>query len=393
MGQTLNRAISALAAPAAVAVAAAWLLGPLPARAQEAGLAANQSDAQIRAYWTPERMAHAVPMRHTPSATRSDGMPVGTVRLPAGLPQKGAYYSPPGAATDPEPTPQQAYGPKADDGGPTGAALPPSKGTNNYPYTTTRVFPQTTEPTNYPYRAAGHLFFTITQSGGIDPPGNYNCTASMISPRILVTAGHCVGSPHTSGSGGFIFYSNWMFVPGDMNGTAPYGTWTWNYVLASAGWAGGTGKVPNDEDWGFLIITDQSSKTLGSKVGWFGFLTGALPANNVTVLGYPGNLDGGRYMQQTQAQIAASGGNNTYLIGSSMGPGSSGGPWVQGFGDGPSCAGSGCPTGDNGMGVNVVVAVTSYGPSGSVGYEGASDLNTDFYNEEQSLCKRTTGNC
>lgn len=381
-----------LACSAAVTLAGSLSIVPASAAAPGAGLAQTESDAEVRAYWTPERMATAKPMSQSPAVVRPDGLPAGTKALPSRLGRQGySIYSPPGLPTEPEQTPMQLYGPKASN-----AALPGrqfSYGTNNYPYTTTRVFPQTSEPPNYPYRASGHLFFTITKSGGIDKPGNYLCSASMIAKRILVTAGHCVGSPHVSGSGAFIFYTTWLFVPADMNGTAPYGSWTWSYVLASAGWAGGNGSVPNDEDWGFLIINDQNGTSLGNKVGWFGWATGALSGNNVTVLGYPGNLDGGNYMQQNQAQIAASGGNNTYEIGSAMGPGSSGGPWVMSFGDAPTCTGNACPTGGNAMGNNTVVAVTSYGPKGSVGYEGASDLNSDFASEENSLCAKASGNC
>ena len=65
------------------------------------------------------------------------------------------------------------------------------------------MFASGSEVKNYPYSASGNLFFVITRSGGINPPGNYHCTASVISQRIVVTAGHCVGSPFTNGKGFF----------------------------------------------------------------------------------------------------------------------------------------------------------------------------------------------
>jgi len=269
---------------------------------------------------------------------------------------------------------------------------PESNSSYGYPYTETPVFPTSSEVKNFPYSASGHLFFTITKSGGIDPPGNYQCSASIVKARILVTAGHCLGSPIVNGKG-FFYYSNWLFIPADINGSAPFGSWTWSYGIVASGWYNGTGAVPNTEDWAYLILNDNNGVKIGSKVGHLGWATNSLSGNNVTELGYPCNLDNCEYMQQTQAQVDASGGSNTYLTGSAGGGGASGGPWVLDFGVGDTCSGNGCPTGLNGLAGNYLVAVTSYAPNGTVGYLGASQFNSDFSNELTTLCNRNSGNC
>jgi V8-like Glu-specific endopeptidase len=371
---------------------AAPILVPSQAHAQFAAAARPQDDAAIRAYWTPDRLAHAIPMDRHPTAVRPDGLPASTHPLTGAPPRRAGVFMPgnPGPDFVPDTAPV-LYTPLQH------AALPatvrPPSNSGSYYYTTSRVFPDTSEPKYYPYRAAGHLFFTIQQSGGIDAPGNYQCTASVIQQRILLTAGHCTGSPIVTGGSGFFYYENWLFVPADIKGQAPYGTWTWSYVYAGPGWQSGNGSVPNDEDWGMFIMADNNSKTLGSTVGWYGWLTNSLASNNVTQLGYPTNLDSANYMEQNQSQIEASGGSNTYVIGSAEGPGSSGGPWVMGFGTRPTCTGTGCPTGNNGLGVNLIVGANSYGPSGSIGYAGASELDSNFVTIWNNLCGMGTGNC
>jgi V8-like Glu-specific endopeptidase len=384
-----RRAARARPASAALLLGATMLAAPSLGQAQTAAVARPQDDAAIRAYWTPDRLAHAIPMERHPAVVRADGLPAGAHPLSANAPRRAGVFMPgnPGPDFVPDVAPR-LYTPLRGTASPS-SVRPPSSSGSDY-YTTTRVFPYSTEPKVYPYRAAGHLFFTIQQSGGIDPPGNYECTASVIRQRIVVTAGHCVGSPSSSG---FFFYENWMFIPADINGTAPYGTWTWGVVYVSGGWENGTGAVPNPEDWGMFVMQDNNGKTIGATVGWLGWHTNLLANNNITQLGYPGNLDNSAYMEQNQSQIEGSGGSNTYIDGSAEGPGSSGGPWIAGFGDGPKCTGTGCPTGTSGLGINTVVGVTSYGPTGTIGYEGASEFNSDFVTLYNSACGQASGNC
>jgi V8-like Glu-specific endopeptidase len=248
-------------------------------------------------------------------------------------------------------------------------------------FTTSRVFPDSTTVA-YPYRTAGKLFFHDPRTGG-----NFYCSASVLRPRIIVTAGHCVTHASTSPFLRY-FYSNFLFVPAYNNGSAPYGTWTPSQEWITNTWYFSDGSVPNPQDVGILIARDQSTK-LGYITGWLGYFTNQLGNNNVTMLGYPCNLDSCLKMQETFAQTFEYGGNNTYIYGSAMKSGASGGPWVQDFGIAPAGAPAGL------LGNNYLVAVTSYQPTNtSLMYLGASNLNGDFLNLLLNYaCVAAPGNC
>ena len=62
-------------------------------------------------------------------------------------------------------------------------------GTSGARFTSSRLVPATTTTDQaYPHRVIGKLFFTIPGAG------NYVCSASVISYRLIATAGHCVAS-------------------------------------------------------------------------------------------------------------------------------------------------------------------------------------------------------
>ena len=70
--------------------------------------------------------------------------------------------------------------------------------------------------------------------------------------------------------------------------------------------------------------------------------------------------------------------------------GSSGGPWVQNFGDPRSDA----PTGTRNLTRNAVVGVTSYGfLDPNVKVLGASGFNAEFAAMLNAACANATGNC
>lgn len=264
-----------------------------------------------------------------------------------------------------------------------GSIAPRSVGSSGIPFTTGRVFPNAAV-TAYPYRAAGKLFYHNPYDG-LD----YVCSASTNSPRLIVTAGHCVYQP---GKG---FFQNFAFVPA-YNATLttqPYGRWTYSYVITTAQWANGGGTVPNVSDFGILVANDQfingAIRQIGNYIGWFGWQSYALVGNNVTQLGYPSNLDSGGRMEITNSQAVARG--SAGEIGSAMGKGASGGPWVQDFG--VQAAGQALP---GSTGPNRIVGLSSYLQSGGPGpayYYGSSILNNDFIRIRTTACNRTSGNC
>ena len=108
-------------------------------------------------------------------------------------------------------------------------------------------------------------------------------------------------------------------------------------------------------------------------------------------LGYPCNLDGCGRMEETNAQTFESGGNNTYIYGSAMREGASGGPWIMNFGVNPVRTPPGTP--NVGMGNNYLIGVTSYGPTATTpAYLGASNLGPQFSNMLATACGEAAGN-
>lgn len=256
-------------------------------------------------------------------------------------------------------------------------------------FTTSRVFPDAAT-TAYPYITAGRLFYSNPRTGR-----TFVCSASVLRPRVVVTAGHCVyhaGPTSDDPSTNKYFYANWQFVPAYNNGAAPVGAWNWQWVIVSGYWAGGGGTVPNAQDIAMFEMRDDS---LGRKIsqftGYLGYQTGGLSPNHLTIIGYPCNIDNCAKMQNTTAGSFANGGNNTVVYGSAQRGGTSGGPWVQDFG----VAGVGSPAG---TALNYLKSVSSYGPVATEPkYLGGSILMSSgggsFIGLLNSTCAHRAGNC
>ena len=80
------------------------------------------------------------------------------------------------------------------------------------PFTSSRVYPLSSDRARI-FRTVGRLFFQT-------PAGPMVCSAVVVGPRVLATAGHCL---HPGGPGRR-FYSAFSFVPAYRNGAAPFGT-------------------------------------------------------------------------------------------------------------------------------------------------------------------------
>ena len=232
-------------------------------------------------------------------------------------------------------------------------------GTLNHPFSTARADLNVATHTRYPYRASGKLFFNIGAN-------TYVCSASLIKRGVIVTAAHCVAAYGKSQ-----FYSNWTFVPGYRNGTAPYGVWAattaWvltSYFQGAAGECSVAGVICKN-DVAVIELTPQTNPVYpGTRTGWYGyawnnwgFTTAGL--THINQIGYPVALDGGLRMQRNDSQgfRSASNSDNT-IIGSLMTGGSSGGPWLNNFGYKPVLNGT---TFGSYSAKNIVVGVTSWG--------------------------------
>lgn len=356
-------------------VTAAFMLatGTQVTRAQSGGSA--QTAAAIAAYWTPERMASAKPL--TPAIVETGAVPVesassGVVRWSNGRPPEAGHAPNMG---------NFLYQPSfASEASPGTEATPNNAGTAGAHFTSSRVIPYNAIA-GYPFRAAGKLFFS-------DGPDNFICSASVIAFRIVVTAGHCV---HAGVGGDPGYFENFMFVPGHVVGFAPFGVWTAAFVRTTDTWAMGGGGVPNAADYAMMEMNDRASDLarIGSVTGFLGWQTLSLNPNHVTMLGYPAAFDSAELMHRVDSDAFRNTPPNTVEYGSDMTGGSSGGPWVQNFGE-PSIGQSG---GTN-PGLNRVVAVTSYGfVSTAVKSQGASIPDQRWVDLFNLVCAHRAGNC
>jgi hypothetical protein len=76
-----------------------------------------------------------------------------------------------------------------------------------------------------PYRASGKVYFTHATDGQ-----DYVCSGAAVGGRVVLTAGHCV----SDGAGHF--HRNWLFVPAYFRGSAPYDRWPGRTLLTFDAW-------------------------------------------------------------------------------------------------------------------------------------------------------------
>jgi V8-like Glu-specific endopeptidase len=256
---------------------------------------------------------------------------------------------------------------------PDGSVTPSAVGTQGLQFTSSQVYPSQAD-TSYPTRATGKLWFEKVPGSG----SWWVCSASMIKPGIVATAGHCV----SSGTGSW--YGSFQFVPGYRSGAAPYGTWTsWASATTTGEWFSGGGGVPNGGDYALIVFNKNASGyRIGDYTGWLGWQYPALVGKHVSVLGYPNNLDSGAINHRIDAQ-ATSGSNNTGLWGSDMTGGSSGGAVVLNLRK--AYASSSTAPSDNGD--NRLVSVVSYGPTATGPmYQGGSVFDSRISTMLTNMC-------
>ncbi|MEO8257374.1 MAG: hypothetical protein ABI868_08525 [Acidobacteriota bacterium] len=363
----------------AAAAAAMWVTtSSVSAQLGRSGAAVEvlQNRAGAAGYWTAERMAAAQPV--------AEKIPVASplLNLPdaSGAPVTHDAWAPAGkvptaAAQLYDPAEARSQLQLLRD-----TVSPQLYGTSGARFSSSRLVPATTTTDQaYPHRVIGKLFFTIPGAG------NYVCSASIISYRLIATAGHCVAS----GTG--TWYSNFAFVPALRDGAGPWGSYNWAYAITTPAWFSGGGGVPNAGDYAMIELGDKNNTTIGGLLGWLGWRTLSLSGNHAHLMGYPCNLDSCNQMHQVTAQAHGNAANNTVTYGSNMRGGSSGGPWIMNFGLQSTCD-EGC--GGSDTGTNRIIGITSYGPVATDPlYQGASILDAQWTSMWTTACGHRVGNC
>jgi V8-like Glu-specific endopeptidase len=267
-----------------------------PAAADSAVVA--QSEAEVLKYWTPARIA----------AAEKQGAPKAPVRTGTSLDAAQSATVQGGSELRVAP---------AD---PSGA----SAGTSDV--NTSAI--QARRVTNYskaPGRTTGKVFFTLRGQ-------QYVCSASVVvaaNKSTVWTAGHCLNDP------GRAWASYVLFRPAYRNG-ASQGRWVARRLFSSQGW---TRQGNPGYDVGAFVVRRQNGRGVQHRVGAQGIWFGAKGLKHfVRAHGYPARTNKGAPMNgQVQWWCSSStwgfkfsGFPNTWNRGMrcTMGPGSSGGPWL-----------------------------------------------------------------
>lgn len=256
---------------------------------------ATETEAQVRAYWTPSRMKEAKALE-PPAATRTNLTSDPGLRQSPSLPVQSA----PGSA--------------------------PVRGAGKVSATeigTMAVSQSSVWSTHgvMPARSIGKLYFTTAS-------GDSECSATVITSgnkSLIWTAGHCVadGSNH--------WYSNFTFVPDYHDGISPLGSWVYKSVTSWPTWVNGQNW---DFDFAAITLKPRNNVKVADVTGAQGYKFNGDYSWNVSAFGYPYDTHPARSgIDGQQLRYCGAG---TWQVGSKrmgihcdQGHGSSGGPWLD----------------------------------------------------------------
>lgn len=224
---------------------------------------------EVHAYWTPERMANAIPMD--------------VIRVNDSLVERQEPFEKP----------------KVD---PVGAPI--LGGTH---------FLDIADYGTSPYKVIGKVFFSI---GAL----NYVCSGSSIGNEVVILAGHCV-------TGGQVFYTNFLFVPNFINGAAPFGFYAGVTLSVMSAYYFDNNNLGRD------VAAAKVQPGLVAAVGSLPVTYNVPRGSLQFASGYPVPVYGGQRIVYTYNFATLNDGNfspNPIGFTSLMQGGSSGGPWILG---------------------------------------------------------------
>lgn len=133
---------------------------------------------------------------------------------------------------------------------------------------------------SYPWRAICSLLIEAKN-------GNYYIgTGWFVSPRTIITAGHCV---YLHNSGGWA--KSIQVMPGRNGSSKPFGTISTSSFRSVKGWTKDKGR---SFDYGAIILPEN--RKTGNKTGFFGFCNlsdDSLRKKFINISGYPGDKPSG----------------------------------------------------------------------------------------------------
>jgi V8-like Glu-specific endopeptidase len=247
-------------------------------------------------YWTPERMANAIP---SPAAAGAPGPLTDLASVARGEAGQVEATAPVGGLDS-------------------AAAVAPRRGSTAERWTGPRSSP--------PASTSGKVFYVG------DDGLNYVCSGSTVNSggkRLVYTAGHCV---HGGGSSRDWYQaSRWSFVPaydGTSSNPRPYGMWTAGQLWSLDAW---TQNADRRYDIGVAVMqTDGSGRRIVNVVGGQGIEWNYPLVQFVYQFGYPQRSPfDGRTLQYCTGTTYNDGGNQG--IDCNMTEGASGGPWLDDF--------------------------------------------------------------
>ncbi|MDQ0379946.1 trypsin-like serine peptidase [Amycolatopsis thermophila] len=166
---------------------------------------------------------------------------------------------------------------------------------------------------------AGRVFFTFNGS----PASCSGDAVTSANRSVVITAGHCVkyqGSWHT----------NWVFVPGYDNGSAPYGEWAATATLTTPQWQA---SEDLNYDVGAAVVAPLNGQYLTDVVGSQGIAFNQARGRAMYSFGYPAEppYDGRKLTYCAGSTFNDTFGSNDLGMRCDMTGGSSGGPWLLNF--------------------------------------------------------------
>lgn len=169
----------------------------------------------------------------------------------------------------------------------------------------------------YPFSAIGYLESKSAKTG------NYSsCSATLIGPRTLLTAAHCLYSHEDQD-----WLTDFLFVPA-LNGStaddAPFGAFSYDTAYILQGYIGNyQGYYGSVVPWDLGVVTLKQD--VGNSLGWLGYANfdnlGDFTAN---IVGYPGDKPMGTMWRATCEVLAENIGSENFMYDCDTYPGSSG---------------------------------------------------------------------